>query len=612
MSERLQKLYSLPNAIYTQGSSIIVEAGNLLLDTNNGRLIAQLKLQNICSQPVSAVKVLLTMFEANGIESGTVEYQYLDLNVSQYQEFGQKTAIYLAGTTARSYVVCITEVVYADGKVWKTSANKNIQIPAATELRSFFNDDDLTEQYRAETHTVGSYLPEQISDLWRCTCGAVNCTEDKKCHACGAEFDLLRSNLNKDILCPKLVEHKAKVAEKKKVNRKRCLIGAAVVAVIAVISACAWITTNVVMPKMKYDTAVEQLENGSYEDAMAAFESLGDYKDSDAKRSEAERGLADQCYASGDYELAIQRYEAIGTDDAKEQIKACYYQMMLAAIDEKNWTDAENYYAKADDYSDSAQFYDTIQTEKAKALVEEEKYEEAYAIFENYIDNEKYKDEILPLYNKCLYQIAMGEYEEKSYKSAAEKFESLLNDEILGTDAKEQFYLCAKAMYESNDKDNAIELFKKISDYKEASNYIPIQTASPNTATKSKANLTVANLQGTWSDHEEYWTSDGTYLRANYTYTFSGNNITFVSSGYYYETSYSDSAIIEYSNWTENGTFTVRDTEIVITWDTRYVDDFYNGQKDTHSEYLGYIRTQTVDRLTDSTLNMSLNTYYKQ
>lgn len=527
MSERLQKLYSLPNAIYTQGSSIIVEAGNLLLDTRSGRVIVQLKLQNVSIQPVSAVKVLLTMFEANGTESETTEYQYLDLNVSQYQEFGQKTAIYLDGTTARSYAVCITEVVYADGKVWKSSANGSIQIPATTELRSFFNDDDLTEQYRAETHTAGSYLPEQISDLWRCTCGAVNCTEDKKCHSCGAEFDLLRSNLNKDVLCSKLAEHKAKVAEKKEVNKKRCLVGVAAIAVVAAISACVWITTNVIIPKMKYDAAVEQLENGSYEDAVTAFENLGDYKDSNAKLSEAERGLADQCYASGDYETAIQRYKAIGTDDAKEQIKACYYQMMLAAIEGKNWTDAEDYYAKADNYSDTAQFYDTIQMEKAKALVEEEKYEESYAILENYIDNEKYKDEILPLYNKCLYQIAMDEYEEKSFESAAEKFESLLTDATFGADAKEQIYLCAKAMYKNNDKDNAIKLFEGIKDYKDSTSFIPTKTDSI-LADNNQTSEVLSKLQGTWfrqlggACDDEIIINGSSYRMTSYFYNLEG------------------------------------------------------------------------------------------
>ena len=466
-----------------------------MLDTNSGRLVAQLKLQNMCAHPVSAVKVLLTMFEANGTERGTTEYQYLDLNVRQYQEFGQKTAIYLEGTLARSYSVCITEVVYADGKVWKSSSNENIQIPAGTELSNYFDDSDLAEQYRMETNARVNYLPEQISDLWRCTCGAVNCIADKKCHACGAEFDVLRSNLDKDILRSKLAERKAKEVEQKKKDRKRCMIGLAVIAVIAAILAGVWVAVNVIAPKMKYDAAVEQLESGSYAEAMAGFESLGDYKDSGEKRSEAERGLADQYYDSGDYKTAIQCYENIGTDDAKEQIKACNYQMMLEAIEQKNWADAEDYYSKANDYGDTTDYYDTIQTGKAKALVEQEKYEEAYSILGKYIDDDELKDEIVPLYNKCLYQIALGDYEAKSYESAVNSFEELLEDETFGAEAKEHLYLCAKAMYENGNKDVAFKCFEKISTYKDAQKYLP--TKAP-TKQERWSTVTQKNLQGTW------------------------------------------------------------------------------------------------------------------
>lgn len=40
MSERYEKLFSLPQNFYAQGSPLLIEAGNLLKDTQTGRVLA--------------------------------------------------------------------------------------------------------------------------------------------------------------------------------------------------------------------------------------------------------------------------------------------------------------------------------------------------------------------------------------------------------------------------------------------------------------------------------------------------------------------------------------------------------------------------------------------
>ena len=43
MAERFEKLFELPNNLYSSGSPVIVVAGALLKDTETGRIIVQLK-----------------------------------------------------------------------------------------------------------------------------------------------------------------------------------------------------------------------------------------------------------------------------------------------------------------------------------------------------------------------------------------------------------------------------------------------------------------------------------------------------------------------------------------------------------------------------------------
>ncbi len=94
MSERYTRLFTLPGPLYAQGSPLIILAGALLKDNQTGRVLAQLKLKNVGTKSVKAVKVSVTPLDAAGMENGQpVEHQYLDLHAARDGEFGQKEPI---------------------------------------------------------------------------------------------------------------------------------------------------------------------------------------------------------------------------------------------------------------------------------------------------------------------------------------------------------------------------------------------------------------------------------------------------------------------------------------------------------------------------------------
>lgn len=116
MTNRFERLYQLPENQYIKDSPIILAAGALLKDTETGSIIAQLKFQSVSVKLIKAVKVSLVAYDISGAEiQGVSDYQYLELNVINGQEFGGNKAIVLPNSVTRSLAVTSTIVVFDDG-----------------------------------------------------------------------------------------------------------------------------------------------------------------------------------------------------------------------------------------------------------------------------------------------------------------------------------------------------------------------------------------------------------------------------------------------------------------------------------------------------------------
>lgn len=84
-----------------------------------------------------------------------------------------------------------------------------------------------------------------------------------------------------------------------------------------------------------YKNAVAQYEAGEYAEAIAAFEALGDYKDSIQKIDECKYGAAVALMESGNYEEAIAAFEAMGEyKDCFQKIEACKTAILDIRYDE--------------------------------------------------------------------------------------------------------------------------------------------------------------------------------------------------------------------------------------------------------------------------------------
>lgn len=184
MTNRFERLYQLPENQYIKDSPIILAAGALLKDTETGSIIAQLKFQSVSVKLIKAVKVSLVAYDISGAEiQGVSDYQYLELNVINWQEFGGNKAIVLPNSVTRSLAVTSTIVVFDDGTMWENSAQFSM-LPTALPLS--FEDVELEKQYRIATNNHAKYRPCKDKGLWQCSCGKWNSGE--ACTHCRLTF----------------------------------------------------------------------------------------------------------------------------------------------------------------------------------------------------------------------------------------------------------------------------------------------------------------------------------------------------------------------------------------------------------------------------------------
>ena len=286
MAERYTRVFTAKNNLYIEGSPVILSAGALLKDNKTGNVFAQLKIKNISNKKIKALRLNISAFDCFGENlGGDISFEYLDLSAVRDEEFGQKTLIPLKSTSARSFEVTVNKVLFKDNYVWENDQKYTSALPELTSLALVLQDVELVKQY-AMHFNQKTAKPEKVLDLWYCACGALNHQEEVACQKCGnklesllaCDFEALKSECD-ERLAKEKVEREAAEAEriareKAAKNTKRAIL--AICAIIAI----ALVIIKVIIPTIKYSAAVALMEEGKYEEAIAAFEAMDGYKDS--------------------------------------------------------------------------------------------------------------------------------------------------------------------------------------------------------------------------------------------------------------------------------------------------------------------------------------------
>lgn len=357
MSERYARLFSLPEDLYSVGAPVVIAAGALLKDNQTGKVLAQLKIQNISGKAIKAATVSIAPLDTIGKPLGeAVSYQYLDLNAGRDAEFGQKTPIAFPDASTRAFNVSVSEVIFSDNTVWTASDMPWEPLSAPVPLEHAFDDRELVTQYRIKYGENCKCIFKQEKDLWRCACGALNHENERFCHKCRKEaavlaavdLDELKAGKDKrlEIAKQKAAEEKAAVEAKAKKVKKLAMIIAPFAVVVIVIGI--FISGNI-RTLESYNGAISALDAKDYETAVGVLEELGDYKDSQSLLKDARYHYAIELINSCNYSTAITELEALGDYENSVELRKkaeigedAYIEIDTVAIELAYWEEDLN------------------------------------------------------------------------------------------------------------------------------------------------------------------------------------------------------------------------------------------------------------------------------
>ncbi len=396
MAERYERVFTLSENLYGDGSPIEVLAGVLLKDTRTNGVLAQLKYRSLADGKIRALRVRLQPYDVAGARLGdVVTGEYLDLAVSRDEEFGSRTPIRMPDASARSFAIVGVEVIYEDGTTWAGVTGAWATLAEQPTIKEWLPDGELRKQLRIEYGSQCIYRPDTIRDLWRCACGAVNHDGEDQCHSCGLALERLSSirveelesekdsrlEAEKEAQEVERRERQRREEEQNALRRRRIRTAAIAGGIAAAVIAVALLVTQVIIPEQQLaqecSAAMALLDAGSYGEAAAKCEELvarGGQSNAVGELRSAAYDAAISLKESENYSDARELFSAVGdfensSEEFDECRKAQSYQDALKAIDSADYESAYAGFVDAGSYADSSKYLEALVPVPKKATV---------------------------------------------------------------------------------------------------------------------------------------------------------------------------------------------------------------------------------------------------
>ncbi|MBR5094600.1 MAG: tetratricopeptide repeat protein [Oscillospiraceae bacterium] len=487
MSECFTRLYALPSELYAEGAPLLIAAGALLRDNQNGRLIAQLKLKNLDDRILRAVQVRLWPEDALGhAAESPVLYTYMDLNASRGGAFGAKNPILLPDPSTRNLRAEICAAVFADGSRWTAPEGAVWEpLPPAEPLEKALGDTELCKQLRLQQGADCRFVPALALDLWHCACGEP--VKGQRCPICGKgffEIDLQALTAARDTRLEAEQEAREraaaeaaaraeqKAAAAKKVRKGLLLAGAGVLAVLLIAA-----SLLLGLPAIADSQGDKAAAAGDYVTALAKYEEAsqkGLYEKyfhpsekAAATTPAAWYQKAETALGEGRYEDAAAAFERAGSyRDAGERIAAAWYQKAEAAMAEGRYLEAFEAYGAAGEEPADKDTWNRCCLEGLRACVAAGELEKAEEILRKVSAKAPEKD-LMRLYLGRAY-LDRGDTETALAKIGQIKTSFEAEDQALLLETR---YLLGQRLYETGDLVHAGDLFYSLKDYADADRY---------------------------------------------------------------------------------------------------------------------------------------------
>ena len=127
MSERYTRIYTLAGYKFPEEIEcpVSVEAGALLLDNEQKKVLAQIKYKNLTNKSIKSMTVDVKVYDKQQNQIKSVEgFEYNNLIAGAGDTFGEKSPVFMNDNNAASFYVNVNNIVYSDGSRWSKSGKE--------------------------------------------------------------------------------------------------------------------------------------------------------------------------------------------------------------------------------------------------------------------------------------------------------------------------------------------------------------------------------------------------------------------------------------------------------------------------------------------------------
>lgn len=223
---RFDIVYSQDNTLHTENCPLLYVGGRLLFDKIKNQKLLQLKFQNIKNAIINSATISIELYGNDKKLLDTLSHTYESIEIKRDNDFGEQIPIYLQESEAALFIVQINSVNFYDinkdsNDVWENNINITYEITQDEIIDEF--DPELIKIFREEkeVYSFDKYVFKEYSDMWSCTCGALNFNDEEQCHFCEKNKRWIEEHQNKEYLISKIQEKERLKEEELKKEQER-------------------------------------------------------------------------------------------------------------------------------------------------------------------------------------------------------------------------------------------------------------------------------------------------------------------------------------------------------------------------------------------------------
>lgn len=457
-----QLIQSNNDVLWFNGSPLALCSTSIFKKDSSDELFSSVKFLNVQPETVTAVTVDIICYGIikNEIDR-IVDYTFTDLHATRNEYFASFTEIPLPNRETMSVGILLKSVTAGNGQIWLNSDSEKFNIKLTdNSIYTFLGKYYTTFEKECKKTDISTdklvYAPKFSDYYWQCACGTLNWPVEDKCFECGVSKEWLKkytdtatlqelapptpvkSNVSSEfknsptgLNSSRTVNDKQRQAEneriyakelkKKKSSKKITAFTAVLVAIVAL----AFGVYYFILPANNYYSAKSLIENGEYDKAIEAFETLGDYSDSKEQIKIAKYKKAESLEANNDIEAAAEIFKELGDySDSSAKYSSIEYRIAEDYYDSGEYLKAREILLLLGDYEDAQANADRCADNiynNANQLYNEHKYHEAYTEYTQLGD---YKD-APERANEALKMYADTQYNSRNYVEAIKIYQQL-------------------------------------------------------------------------------------------------------------------------------------------------------------------------------------------